>query len=81
MLFRSMRDPAGMGSLARFTIPFDMTGNPTISLPCGFSSNGLPLGLQLVGAHLAEALLIRAGYAFQQATDWHAHHPALGWTV
>lgn len=71
------QDFAQMTRLVRFTIPFDLTGSPTISLPCGFSKNGLPLGIQLVGRHLSEATLCRAGYAFQQISDWHTHHPVI----
>jgi amidase len=70
-------DPVFMGELVRFTMPFDLTGSPTITLPCGFSKAGLPLGFQLVGRHLSEDLLCRAGHAFQQATDWHSRHPEL----
>jgi amidase len=66
-----------MGEMVRFTMPFDLTGSPTITLPCGFSADGLPLGFQLVGPHLSEDLLCRAGHAFQQATDWHRRHPEL----
>jgi len=61
----------------RFTVSFDLTGSPTITLPCGVSADGLPLGFQLVGPHLSEDLLCRAGHAFQQATDWHQRHPEL----
>jgi amidase len=63
--------------LIRFTAPFDLSGSPTISLPCGFSSDGLPLSLQLVARHLEEDLLCRAGLAFEAATDWHRQHPPL----
>jgi amidase len=70
-------DPVYMGELVRFTMPFDLTGSPTITLPCGFSTDGLPLAFQLVGPHLSEDLLCRAGHAFQQATDWHERHPDL----
>ncbi|MDB5392603.1 MAG: hypothetical protein JWM91_109 [Rhodospirillales bacterium] len=71
------QDFGHMTRLVRFTIPFDLTGSPTISLPCGFSRNGLPLGVQLVGRHLSEPLLCQAGHAFQQISDWHTHHPAI----
>jgi amidase len=54
-----------------------VSGSPTLSLPCGVDRNGLPLGLQLVGPHLSEALLCRAGHAFQQATGFHTAHPVL----
>jgi len=61
----------------KFTAPYDFSGSPTISIPCGFSSEGLPLSLQLVARHLEEPLLCRAGHAFEHATEWHARHPAL----
>ena len=61
--------------LMRYTAPFNMSGHPTITLPAGFTREGLPLGVQLVGAHLREDLLVRAGRAFQNATDWHARRP------
>lgn len=70
-------DRNAVGPLMKFTAPFDFSGSPTLSLPCGFSSDGLPLSLQLVGRHLDEALLCRAGHAFESATDWHRRHPDL----
>jgi amidase len=63
--------------VGRFTLPFNATGSPTLSLPSGFAPSGLPLGIQLIGPHLSEALLCRAGHAFQMATDHHTRHPAL----
>ena len=48
---------------------------PSLALPCGFDSRGLPIGLQLVGRPHAEPLLLAAGIAYQQKTDWHLHHP------
>ena len=56
--------------IGRYTAPFDMCGLPTLTLPCGRTDAGIPMGLQLVGAALAEPLLCRAGAAFQDATDW-----------
>jgi amidase len=70
-------DAALMTALLSFTCPFDMSGSPTITLPCGFAETGTPVAFQFVGPHLSEELLCRAGYAFQQATDWHKRHPAL----
>ncbi len=64
-------------SLLRFTFPFNMTGQPALALPCGFSTSGLPISLQLAGRHLDETTLLRIGHAYQQATDWHLRHPAL----
>jgi len=72
-----VHDMVFMGELVRFTVPFDLTGSPTITLPCGFSADGLPMGFQLVGPHLSENLLCRAGHTFQQATDWHQRAPEL----
>ena len=62
-------------SLLRFTAPSDLNGAPTLSVPCGLNSVGLPLSLQLVGKHLQEPLLCQAGHAYEQATDWHTRRP------
>ncbi len=59
----------------QFTIPFDFNGAPTISLPCGLDSEGLPLSIQFVGKHLSEPLLVRMGYVFEEATTWRDLHP------
>jgi amidase len=71
-------DAALMNALLSFTCPFDMTGSPTITLPGGFTGQNTPVAFQFVAAHMEEGLLCRAGHAFQQATDWHKRHPALG---
>jgi amidase len=65
-------------TLLRFTSPFNLSGTPTISLPGGFTADGLPIGIQLAGAALAEPMLIRAGEAFQRATAFHTRRPPLG---
>ncbi len=57
--------------LTWFTAPFNLTGLPALSVPCGFSSAGLPIGLQLISEAWGESKLLRAGRAFEQATDWH----------
>jgi len=57
--------------LTRFTAPFNLTGLPALSMPCGFTKNNMPIGLQLVSAHWAEAKLLRAAQAYEQATEWH----------
>ncbi len=72
------QDDSLLLGLLRFTAPFDFAGNPTITLPSGIDAAGLPLSLQLVGPHASEALLCRAGHAFQQRTDWHTRRPP-GW--
>jgi amidase len=71
-------DATLMNSLLGFTCPFDMTGHPTITLPGGFTEAGMPVAFQFVAGHCAEAMLLQAGEAFQQATDWHKRHPVLG---
>ncbi|MCC7207487.1 MAG: amidase, partial [Anaerolineae bacterium] len=54
----------------QFTAPFNMTGTPALALPCGFTDDGLPIGLQIAGSLWGEALVLRAGHAFEAATDW-----------
>ena len=62
----------------RFTAPFNFSGNPTLSVPCGFSADGLPYSLQLVGRHGDEALLCRVGHTYEEACDWHRRRPPIG---
>ena len=69
--------PELIAGLQQYTCAFDMTGHPTITLPGGFSTAGLPIAFQLVAANLAEATLVRAGAAFQRTTSWHQRHPSL----
>ncbi len=64
-------------TLSRFTGAFNLTGLPAISIPCGFTSGGLPIGLQLVGRWWEEATVLRVAHAYQQATDWHKRTPPL----
>jgi amidase len=70
--------PELIAKLSRYTFPFNMTGNPTITLSGGFSEAGLPIAFQLVATDLGEATLIRAGAAFQRVTSWHRRHPDIG---
>ena len=63
-------------AMLRFTFPFNLTGQPALSLPCGFSASGLPIGLQLAGRHHEETTLLRIGHAYQQAIDWHLRQPS-----
>jgi aspartyl-tRNA(Asn)/glutamyl-tRNA(Gln) amidotransferase subunit A len=62
-------------ALLRLTRPANLSGFPAISLPCGFSSKGLPLGLQLMGRPGDEATLLRVAYSYEQATPWHERFP------
>lgn len=57
------------------TKPFNFSGSPTISVPCGFSGDGLPLSVQFVGRRLSESVICRVGHAYEQATQWHTKHP------
>ena len=57
--------------LLRLTMPFNLAGLPAISLPCGFSSDGMPIGLQIAGKPFEEAMILRIAHAYQQLTDWH----------
>ena len=60
-----------------YTMPFNLTGNPAVSLPCGFGSDGMPLGIQLVGRPGADADLLRVAAAFECARPWAQHRPAV----
>jgi aspartyl-tRNA(Asn)/glutamyl-tRNA(Gln) amidotransferase subunit A len=64
-------------SLIRFTRPFNMTGHPAASVPCGFTAEGLPAGLQIIGRPFDEATVLRVADAYQRATDWHMRRPPL----
>ena len=61
--------------IGRYTFPFNATGTPTVTLPCGFASNGRPIAFQLAGPHGSEATLLKVAHAYQQATDWHTRRP------
>ncbi|MEP7007710.1 MAG: amidase [Sphingomonas bacterium] len=67
--------PKLIARLQTYTAPFNMTGQPTLTLPGGFSVEGMPIAFQLVAPEFGEATLIRAGAAFQRATNWHRRHP------
>jgi aspartyl-tRNA(Asn)/glutamyl-tRNA(Gln) amidotransferase subunit A len=74
-------DPDGLRPaellLLRNTRPFNVWGLPAISIPCGFTHSGLPIGLQIAGPHWREDLVLRLAYAYEQATAWHKRSPAL----
>jgi len=68
-------DQEGILLLVTLTRPHNVVGLPAISVPCGFTAEGLPVGMQLGGRALDEATLLRAAHAYQRATDWHTQRP------
>jgi aspartyl-tRNA(Asn)/glutamyl-tRNA(Gln) amidotransferase subunit A len=69
--------PEVIGSIIRCTLPISYLGLPALSVPAGFTRNGLPTAFQLIGRPFAEARLLAVGHAYQGATDWHNRVPAL----
>ena len=72
-----LTNPAREPSLIRNTLPFNVFGIPAISVPCGFTRLGLPIGLQIIGPRLGEARVLALADAYEQATDWHRREPPL----
>ena len=71
------KEPGYRRLMSRFTAPTDMSGHPTLTFPAGETASGLPVAAQLVSGHLNEGLLVRAGSAFQNATQWHLRRPPI----
>jgi len=61
----------------RNTSPFNVNGLPAISLPCGFTKEGLPIGLQIIGPRGGESVVFQLAHAYEQATEWHKRHPSV----
>ena len=72
-----VKDPLKMYLCDIYTISVNLAGIPAISLPCGFSKNNLPVGLQILAKHFDEEMLFRVGYAYEQNTSWHKKKPGL----
>ncbi len=68
-------DPLQMYLSDILTISVNLAGLPALSLPCGFDHAGLPIGMQVIGRPFDEATILRLGYTFEQATDWHTRRP------
>jgi aspartyl-tRNA(Asn)/glutamyl-tRNA(Gln) amidotransferase subunit A len=66
-------------SLVRYTRPFNVSGQPVASVPCGFTADGLPIGMQVIGRSFDEATVLRVADAYQRVTDWHTRRPPLGY--
>jgi aspartyl-tRNA(Asn)/glutamyl-tRNA(Gln) amidotransferase subunit A len=71
------RETATRAELLRLTRPANVSGLPAISIPCGFTRDGLPVGLQLIGPRWGEARLLAIALAYEEATEWHNRHPNL----
>jgi aspartyl-tRNA(Asn)/glutamyl-tRNA(Gln) amidotransferase subunit A len=65
------------GRLTRFTAPFNLAGLPALSVPCGFTKEGLPIGLQIISRAWGESKVLNIGHAFEQATEWHKRVPTI----
>ena len=70
-------DPVQMYLNDIFTIAANLTGAPALSMPCGFTKGGLPIGLQVQGNYFAESLILNVAHRYQQATDWHLRAPPI----
>ena len=70
-------DPLQMYLSDIFTISVNLAGAPAISIPCGFTTNNLPVGLQLIGKHFDEESILKVAYAYEQSTEWHERKPTL----
>jgi len=64
-------------ALTQYTRPYNITGSPAISIPCGFSTSGMPIALQLAGRSFDEPTVLRAAHAYEQATQWHKRRPPI----
>ena len=71
------REVGTTGALTQYTRPYNLTGSPAISVPCGFSEAGLPMALQLAGRPFDELTVLRAAHAYEQATEWHSRRPPI----
>ncbi len=72
-----IQDPLQMYLSDIFTISVNLAGLPGLSLPCGFDFEGLPIGMQMIGKHFDESTILRIGFAYEQATEWHKRKPPL----
>ena len=70
-------DPLSTARGKSFTSPFNVTGLPAISVPCGFTESGLPIGMQIAGKPFDEPGVIQAAYTYQQYAGWHELKPAI----
>ncbi len=69
--------PVDLPTYIPFTMPWNLSGQPALTVPCGLAAEGLPVGLQIVGRPFDEATILRLGHAYQGVTDWHTRRPPL----
>jgi aspartyl-tRNA(Asn)/glutamyl-tRNA(Gln) amidotransferase subunit A len=72
------RETSLMSALISATCPFNVTGQPALTIPCGFTIGGLPIALQIVGKHFDEATVLQVGHAYEARTSWHERRPPVG---
>ena len=70
--------PVSREASSAFTFPFNMTGDPSASVPCGFTGDGLPIGLQITGRRFEDVTVLRASAALEAARPWAHRRPAIG---
>ena len=70
-------DPLQMYLSDIFTISVNLAGVPAISIPCGFTKNNLPIGLQIIGKHFDEESILKIAYAYERITEWHLRRPSI----
>ena len=69
------RQENALSLMSRLTRAFNLTGQPTVSVPCGFTSDGMPIGMQLAGRMWEDAVVLRAAHTYESATEWHTRRP------
>ena len=69
------RQENALSLMSRLTRAFNLTGQPTVSVPCGFTSDGMPIGMQLAGRMWEDSVVLRAAHAYESATEWHTRRP------
>ena len=73
----SGRQENALSLMSRLTRAFNLTGQPTVSVPCGFTSDGMPIGMQLAGRMWEDSVVLRAAHTYESATEWHTRRPPI----
>ena len=71
------REVSLMAALISATCPFNITGQPALTVPCGFTASGLPIALQIIGKAFDEATVLQVGHAYEVQTPWHTRRPQM----